>query len=70
MGYINVSETGQLSCTHPMVKKITQCGRLGENKMVRVINLSLIDGAHHEFVDDGKGKAIENAETFLQSIEN
>jgi len=77
MGYIEIKEeTVQLKrlvCSHPLVTKIWESGGIAENpsnsQAFRYVNIVLNDGSRHEFKDEWEGKAIEDAEEFLKSLD-
>ncbi len=77
MGYIEIKEETvqikRLVCSHPLVTKIWEYGGIGQkpsdSQMVRYVSIILNDGRRHEFKDGGEGKAIEDAEEFLKSLD-
>ena len=76
MSYIQTKDetlqVNKLTCSHPLVNKIWQHGGMAEiptnSLAVRFVCLWLADGSTHQFKDNGDGKAIEDAEIFLNSL--
>jgi hypothetical protein len=74
MNYIEIKKNekngNQMICTHPMVTKIWEYGggTISTGGWYRNICLMLKDNTIKKFQDNGAGKAIEEAERFLQSL--
>ena len=77
MNYIKIKEetvqVKRMVCSHPLVTKILEYGGMAalpsNGEAFRFVCLLLNDGSRHEFKDGGDGKAIEDAEIFLNSLD-
>ena len=77
MSYIEIKEetvkVKRIVCSHPLVTKIWEYGGMAtlpsNGEAFRFLCLLLKDGGRHEFQDGGEGKAIEDAEAFLNSLD-
>lgn len=75
MGYIERKPitVERLTCSHPKVDRIWEYGGLAETPtdggMVRYVSIMLKDFTRKDFQDKGDGKAIEEAEAFLKTLD-
>lgn len=77
MSYIEIKEetvqVKRMVCSHPLVTKIWEYGGMAalptNGEVFRFVCLLLNDGSRYEFKDNGDGKAIEDADFFLKSLD-
>ena len=77
MSYIEIKEetvkVKRMVCSHSLVTKIWEYGGMAtfpsNGEAFRFVSILLKNGSRHEFKDGGEGKAIEDAEAFLNSLD-